>query len=79
MASEPASPADGQLQFLKNLQRLLDEGTFTSTYKFALLLALADLAVERGDVGGEPLPVEAREIADKRATGRPLLPEMKKD
>jgi hypothetical protein len=34
-------PADEQLQFLKNLQRLLDEGTFTSTYKFAL----ADLAV----------------------------------
>jgi hypothetical protein len=58
-------PADEQLQFLKNLQRLLDEGTFTSTYKFALLLALADLAVERGDVGGEPLPVEVREIADK--------------
>lgn len=51
---QPAPPtAEDQLQFLNNIQRLLDEGQFTSTYKFALLMALADLAVEQGnDVGG---------------------------
>ncbi len=38
--------AEDQIQFLSNLQRLLSEGGFTATYKFAFLLALADLSVE---------------------------------
>jgi hypothetical protein len=38
----PPSP-DEQLQFLKNLQRILSEGGFVATYKFALLMALAGL------------------------------------
>lgn len=38
--------AEEQIRFLNNLQRLLTEGGFTSTYKFALLLALSDLCVE---------------------------------
>lgn len=37
-----------QLEFLTKLQRLFSEGDFTATYKFALLISLADLAVERG-------------------------------
>lgn len=37
-----------QLEFLSKLQRLFAEGDFTATYKFALLIALADLAVEQG-------------------------------
>ena len=45
----PAPTPSAQVAFLRELQRLLDEGQFTATYKFALLLALADLAVERGD------------------------------
>ena len=45
----PAPSPSAQVAFLRELQRLLDEGQFTATYKFALLLALADLAVERGD------------------------------
>jgi hypothetical protein len=36
-----------QVQFLQNLQRLLSEGLFTATYKYARHLALADIAVER--------------------------------
>jgi len=31
------------------VQRLLDEGLFVATYKFALLLDLADLSIEQGD------------------------------
>ena len=42
-------PPDGQIQFLVNLQRLLDEGLFVASHKFALLLALADLSIEMGD------------------------------
>jgi len=41
-----------QIDFLVNLQRLLDEGQFVASYKFALLLALADLSVEQGDNSG---------------------------
>ena len=37
-----------QLEFLTKLQRLFSEGDFTATYKFALLITLADLAVELG-------------------------------
>ncbi|HEX6852978.1 MAG TPA: hypothetical protein VF139_16400 [Candidatus Polarisedimenticolaceae bacterium] len=48
MRSPEPSPAE-QLRFLENYQTLLDEGQFTATYKFALLVALADLAVESGD------------------------------
>jgi len=44
-----------QVQFLFKLQRLLSEGTFTATYKYALLLSLADLAVERGNDDTEVL------------------------
>ena len=40
------------IQFLINVQRLLDEGLFVATYKFALLLSLADLAIELGDDSG---------------------------
>lgn len=64
MSISPPS-AEEQLQFLHKVQRLLDEGQFTSTYKFALLIALADLAVERGDGSGDELKLNSREIAEK--------------
>ena len=51
--------------FLTNLQRLLAEGKFTVTYKYALLLALADIAVEMGDDSDQSLTVSSREIGDK--------------
>ncbi|MBP7146523.1 MAG: HNH endonuclease [Acidobacteria bacterium] len=57
--------AEQHLRFLANLQRLLDEGAFVATYKFALLMALADLAVERGDDSNAPLTLHVRDIAEK--------------
>ena len=39
---------EAQLEFLTKLQRLFSEGDFTATYKFALLMALADICVEQG-------------------------------
>jgi len=58
-------PESDQIRFLLNVQRLLTEGQFTATYKFALLMALADLSIERGDNGGEPLDLPAESIAEK--------------
>jgi hypothetical protein len=54
-----------QLQFLSNLQRLLGEGQFVATYKFALLLALADTCVEQGQDTGAPLVVSTKQISAK--------------
>jgi hypothetical protein len=57
--------AEDQIRFLVNLQRLLDEGLFVASYKFALLLALADLSVEYGDDTGGPLVLPEERIAEK--------------
>jgi hypothetical protein len=57
--------AEAQLVFLTKLQRLFAEGDFTATYKFALLIALADLAVELGTDDCEPLRLPNRAIAGK--------------
>ena len=59
-------PSPGQqVKFLQNIQRLLSEGQFTATYKFALLHALADICVERGCSDGLALEIETREISEK--------------
>ena len=42
--------AEAQLSFLNQIQRLFDEGEFVATYKFALLTALTELSVERGQM-----------------------------
>lgn len=54
-----------QIDFLRNVQRLLEEGQFTATYKFALLMALVDIAVERGRDDGNMLRVALPAIAEK--------------
>ena len=54
-----------QLQFFHKIQRLLDEGSFTSTYKYALLIALADLSVEKGSDSSDRLTLTKSEIAEK--------------
>ncbi len=54
-----------QLGFLSNVQRVLAEGQFTATYKFALLMALADLSIELADDSGQPLEIPSKAIAEK--------------
>jgi 5-methylcytosine-specific restriction endonuclease McrA len=61
-----ANPAS-QIEFLSNVQRLLAEGSFVSTYKYALLLALADLCVELGRDDDAPLEIPTRRIGEKFA------------
>jgi len=61
----PIPDPEEQLQFLFKVQRLLSEGLFVSSYKFALLLALADLAVERGDDTTEALSLDTRDLAER--------------
>lgn len=57
--------AEEQLDFIQKIRRLLDEGSFVATYKFALLHAIADLCVTQGDDSGAPLRLSTRELADQ--------------
>jgi 5-methylcytosine-specific restriction endonuclease McrA len=63
MTAWPLPTPEEQVRFLRNIQRLLAEGQFVASYKFALLHALADLAVLRGEDSGAPLDLETRDIA----------------
>jgi 5-methylcytosine-specific restriction endonuclease McrA len=55
---------ENQIRFLRNIQRILSEGSTVSTYKFALLQTLADLAVRKGDDSGSPLILDMNDIAE---------------
>jgi 5-methylcytosine-specific restriction endonuclease McrA len=54
-----------EITFLRKLQRLLEEGDFVATYKFALLQALADLSVEKPTEKNGTLKVSRHELAEK--------------
>jgi hypothetical protein len=56
---------NNHLDFLRQLQRLLSEGSFSSTYKYALLQSLADLSVERTTAGDGSLRIAVSDIAEK--------------
>ena len=60
-----APSAQQQLKFLKNIQLILQSGSFSSTYKFALLISLSRLSIEKGQDTGEPLHLEYADIAEK--------------
>ena len=64
MTWAPPTPEE-QVLFLRNIQRLLAEGQFVASYKFALLLALADLCVLKGDDSGASLELTIHDIAEK--------------
>ena len=63
--NQPA--AEEQIIFLQQIQRLFVEGEFVATYKFALLLSLAELAVEYGDDSGNGLPLSMLRVGEKFA------------
>ena len=65
-APRPAAPtAAEQIAFLGNIERLLSEGQFVATYKYALLIAIADLAIELGGDDGSELEFPLRAIAEQ--------------
>jgi len=65
LTSRP-SPEE-QVRFIANIERILSEGSFVATYKYALLVALVELAIERGDESDRELALPIRDIADKFA------------
>jgi hypothetical protein len=65
LATRPSS--DEQIRFIANIERVLSEGSFVATYKYALLVALVELAIERGDDSNRELVLPIHDIADKFA------------
>jgi 5-methylcytosine-specific restriction endonuclease McrA len=61
----PIPTPEEQVQFLRNIQRLLAEGSFVASYKFALVHTLADLAVVKGEDTGASLDLDTKDIAAK--------------
>lgn len=61
----PPPHADAQLTFLRQVQRLLDEGSFVATYKYALLHAIADLCLIEGTDTGAALVLQTRQLAER--------------
>ena len=57
--------AEEQLDFLTKVQRLFNESDFSSTYKYALLISLADLAIELGKDDDSELELTNRQIAER--------------
>ena len=54
-----------QLSFLNKIQRLFAEGDFSASYKYALLIAIADIAVEAGRDDDQPLVIPHRSLGAK--------------
>jgi 5-methylcytosine-specific restriction endonuclease McrA len=54
-----------QIEFISYMQRLLQEGDFSSTYKFAFLHALADICIEKHVPNNGRLAISFDEIVDK--------------
>ena len=54
-----------QLAFLERVQKILDEGLFVATYKYALLVALIEIAIERGDDSGTSMEIKLDWLAEK--------------
>ena len=50
------------------LQRILNEGLFVASYKFALVLALAELAVEKAPAADGTLAIPLTELSDRFIT-----------
>lgn len=56
---------EAHVAFFGNLERLLAEGQYVATYKYALLIALADLAVKQGHDDDRELELSVADIAVK--------------
>jgi 5-methylcytosine-specific restriction endonuclease McrA len=57
--------AEEQIIFLKKIQTLFDDSSFSATYKYALLITLTNLAIEMGNDDGKELKIDSRLIAKR--------------
>lgn len=60
-----APSADFQIDFLRNLQWLLESSSYNTTYKFALIIALSNLSIESGISDQRNLTLSYEQIAEQ--------------
>ena len=65
VSGENAPDGIDQLDLLNKLQRILGEGVFVATYKFALILALAELAVEKTPAADGSLAIPLTDLSER--------------
>jgi hypothetical protein len=65
LVAEMTPNPQAQLEFLGNLQRILNEGSFVATYKYALIRVLADLSIERTPAADGTLGLSLEDLADR--------------
>lgn len=58
-------PANFQIDFLRNIQWLLESSSYNSTYKFALIIALANLSIESGIGDQRSLTINYEQVAEQ--------------
>jgi hypothetical protein len=64
--TDSTAPDTGAIRFAEKLLTILNEGRFTATYKYAVLLALMDLCLEySGAAGGAPTSLTTEQLARK--------------
>jgi hypothetical protein len=59
------TPEIDQLDLLNKLQRILGEGVFVATYKYALILTLAELSVEKTPARDGSLSIPLNELSER--------------
>ena len=57
--------AESQIEFLQKIQSLFEDSSFSATYKFALLITLANLAIELGNDQEQELSISSEKIAER--------------
>ncbi len=60
-----SATAEQQLRFLRDLQTILDGGQFVASYKFALLIALADISVECAPAADGSLRITLDQLSER--------------
>lgn len=65
MNTHHAAATIDHLGLLNNLQRILSEGAFVASYKYALILALAELAVEQPSAPDGSLIIPLAELSER--------------
>jgi hypothetical protein len=55
----------GAIALAERVLAVLDQGSFSATYKYALFMAILDLTIEKTTAGGPPTSLTTRELAEE--------------
>jgi hypothetical protein len=65
LEGRPVSGDTGAIALAERVLAVLDQGSFSATYKYALFMAILDLTIEKTTAGGPPTSLTTRELAEE--------------